>query len=173
MGSAPKTPRFRHCLSLIPKNSRSKPANIFGLFTTTTFITRSFQHLKRNIPRTISSTAITNSITFSEKNEIHIIAPRNAAAARHSPAFERLCRLGFLRRNIPFTSLFFTAFGFAVRNSAAFIAYYSFFLKSVTYFFEKILVYYKKLCYNRNKAFIQNNFGGKIWKTAKNTLRAA
>ena len=105
MGNAPKTPRFRHCLSLIPKNSRSKPANIFGLFTTTTFITRSFQHLKRKIPNTISSTAITNSITFSEKNEMHIIAPRNADAAKHSPAFERLCRRGLLRRNIPFTSL--------------------------------------------------------------------
>lgn len=97
-------PFFCYCLSLIPKNSRSKPANIFGLFTTTTFITRSFQHLKRNIPNTISSTAITNSITFSEKNEMHIIAPKNAAAAKHSPAFERLCRRGLLRRNIPFTS---------------------------------------------------------------------
>lgn len=94
-----------HHLSLMPKNNLKRPANIFGLLTTTTFIARSFQHRKRKIPKMISKAAMTNSITFREKNEMHITAPRNAARASQTPALEQFCRLGFLRRNILFTSL--------------------------------------------------------------------
>ena len=131
-----------HCLSLIPNTSLSSPANIFGLFTTTTFITRSSQHLNRNIPSTISKIAITNSITFSEKNEMHITAPKNAAAARHTPL---LCPfLGPLRRNIPFTPLS-RSFGQYRSAQCCPSAYYSFFLKSVTYFFKKYL-FIRKNC---------------------------
>ena len=53
----------------------------------------------------ISKAAMTNSMTFREKNEMHITAPKNAASASQTPALEQFCRLGFLRRNILFTPL--------------------------------------------------------------------
>ena len=71
---------------MIPNIALSRPVNTFGLFTTTIFITvllSKYGHsLSRKTPITTSRTAITNSITRSEKNDRHITAPRNAATAR-------------------------------------------------------------------------------------------
>lgn len=85
---------------------------------------------------------MTNSITFSENSEMHIIAPKNAAAARNTPPRQPL--FGPLRRNIPFTPLsrLFEQYCLVQRCPSA---YYSFFLKSVTYFFKKYL-FIRKIC---------------------------
>ena len=73
----------------------SIPANSFGLFSTTIFICSSFHSFSRNIPIMISRNATTKSSTFSEKNEMHITAPRNAATASTMPKPQFLRRLRF------------------------------------------------------------------------------
>ena len=78
----------------MPNISRSRPANIRGLLRTTIFIMYPFRYsFSRNIPRTISSTATVTSSTFTEKNEMHITAPRNAASASRTPVVQPFLRL--------------------------------------------------------------------------------
>lgn len=73
----------------IPNISRSRPANIRGLLRTTIFIMYPFRYnFSRNIPRTISSTATVMSSTLTEKNEMHITAPRKAANASRTPVVQ-------------------------------------------------------------------------------------
>ena len=64
---------------------------------------RSFQSLSRKTPRTISSTARTNSSSLTEKNDMHISAPKNANAASAAPARQPLRLFGLLLL-IPYTS---------------------------------------------------------------------
>ena len=73
----------------IPNISRSRPANIRGLLRTTIFIMYPFRYnFSRNIPRTMSSTATVMSSTLTEKNEMHITAPRKAANASRTPVVQ-------------------------------------------------------------------------------------
>lgn len=83
---------------LIPNIILSNPVNIFGLFTTTTFITLTsslnvyrpdeetgrYHSLKRNTPSAISATATKRSMHFAEKITRQISPVKNATIAKIS-----------------------------------------------------------------------------------------
>ena len=89
----------------MPKIILSSPVNIFGLLTTTTFITLTSHSLKRNIPSAISAAAMKSRINFAEKTTRQISAEKNATAARIKITFPEHFRLRLFGRRICFTSL--------------------------------------------------------------------
>ena len=89
----------------MPKIILSSPVNIFGLLTTTTFITLTSHSLKRNIPSAISAAAMKSRINFAEKTTRQISAEKNATAARIKITFPEQFRLRLFGRRICFTSL--------------------------------------------------------------------
>lgn len=80
-GIASGRARSRYCLSLIPKNSLSNPANIFGLFTTTTFISALLSTPQQKYPKNYQQR---------RDNEQHNLQREERNA--HNRAQKRRCR---------------------------------------------------------------------------------